>query len=267
MFIHSMRRGFTLIEIAIVLVTIALIAGGIMVGDNMITNAKLVSLITEKQKFETAAMQFKDKYKALPGDMYNATSFWGAWTTCPRGSATTATTCNGNGNGKIALSKTKSDTTASGDMYEAHRVWQHLGLSGFIDGSFNGGMETSGTIVTTPGVRVPKANYNETSGWHLYYLGPQSGSSDFFDGEYRHILYMGSGAYDATVAVKNSLMPAEIASMDKKSDDGLASTGNIRSGKNASTTFGGSCISASTLTYDTSATSATCVPIFITNIQ
>src|SRR5579872_3494939 len=93
------QKGFTLIELSIVLVTAALIIGGVLIAQSLIHNAELQSVISDIKRFQNAVVLFKEKYKYLPGDMPNATNFWGSDTSCPN-TPYTATphtaTCNGN---------------------------------------------------------------------------------------------------------------------------------------------------------------------------
>lgn len=65
---HKQKQGFTLIEIAIVLVIIGLLAGGILKGQQMIENAKYKAWVKEIDSYRTAVMTFRDKYRYLPGD-------------------------------------------------------------------------------------------------------------------------------------------------------------------------------------------------------
>ncbi len=61
-------KGFTLVELSIVLVIIGLLIGGILVGQGLIQSAKIQSFVTSIGKFDTAVGAFKDKYGDLPGD-------------------------------------------------------------------------------------------------------------------------------------------------------------------------------------------------------
>jgi prepilin-type N-terminal cleavage/methylation domain-containing protein len=83
------QKGFTLIEIAIVLVIIGLLIGGVLKGQSMIQNAKVKRLAKDIEGIQTAVITFQDRYGQLPGDESN--------TTTPPGD-----TNNGNGNGLIA---------------------------------------------------------------------------------------------------------------------------------------------------------------------
>lgn len=64
------QSGFTLIELSIVLVIIGLLAAGILVGKDLIEAARIRSQITQLERISTATNAFKDKYHALPGDIY-----------------------------------------------------------------------------------------------------------------------------------------------------------------------------------------------------
>src|ERR687890_662978 len=89
------QRGFTLIEIAIVLVIIGLLLGGVLKGQELITGARVRNLIQQQDGVKAAYFGFLDRYRALPGD-YSAAATVGAVTGNIAG-----TTANGNANGQI----------------------------------------------------------------------------------------------------------------------------------------------------------------------
>jgi prepilin-type N-terminal cleavage/methylation domain-containing protein len=70
-------RGFTLVELSIVLVILGLLAGGVLAGQGLIRAAELRSITTDQQRFLIAIRAFRDQYRSLPGDMPNATLVWG----------------------------------------------------------------------------------------------------------------------------------------------------------------------------------------------
>ncbi|HEX2825705.1 MAG TPA: prepilin-type N-terminal cleavage/methylation domain-containing protein [Burkholderiales bacterium] len=110
------ESGFTLIEIAIVLVIIGLLLGGVLKGQELITGARVRNLIQQQDGVKAAYFGFLDRYRALPGD-------YGAATTNISG-----TTADGNANGQIG-----GGTTAP---VESILAWEHLAKSGFINGSY-----------------------------------------------------------------------------------------------------------------------------------
>jgi len=110
------QSGFTLVEIAIVLVIIGLLLGGILKGQEMITSGQVRNMITQSDGITAAVFAFQDRFKALPGD------FVRAQTDIPGGGAT----ANGNGDGLI-------NTVA-----EAGDAWQQLSLANFLNGSYSG---------------------------------------------------------------------------------------------------------------------------------
>jgi len=117
------NRGFTLIEIAIVLVIIGLLLGGVLKGQELINNAKVKSYATDFRNIPIMLYGYQDKFKALPGDDAQVTTHLPA--------ATAATTPAGTiGNGVI---NGVWDTTTNTD--ESCLFWQHVRLAGLAPGS------------------------------------------------------------------------------------------------------------------------------------
>jgi prepilin-type N-terminal cleavage/methylation domain-containing protein len=83
------QKGFTLVEIAIVLVIIGLLIGGVLKGQSMIYNAKIKRLVNDIEGMRTAVITYQDRYGQLPGDEND--------TNTPTGDSN-----NGNNNGQIA---------------------------------------------------------------------------------------------------------------------------------------------------------------------
>lgn len=70
--------GFTLIELAIVLVIIGLIIGGVLVGKDMIEAAKLNATITQINRYSQAVYTFRLKYE-LPAGRYTCNASGAVW--------------------------------------------------------------------------------------------------------------------------------------------------------------------------------------------
>src|SRR5438128_11267838 len=72
------QQGFTLVEIAIVLVIIGLLLGGILKGQEMITQAKIKNVMADFSGISAAYHGYQDRYRAIPGDDNGATRWSGA---------------------------------------------------------------------------------------------------------------------------------------------------------------------------------------------
>ena len=123
-------QGFTLVEIAIVLVIIGLLLGGILKGQEMITQAKIKNVISDFSGISAAYHGYVDRYKRIPGDDPCAGA-GAALTvaTCGTNVARWAGATGGNGNGIVAG---KYNSVTPGD--ESRLWWDHLRRAGFVSG-------------------------------------------------------------------------------------------------------------------------------------
>jgi hypothetical protein len=217
-----------------VLVIIGLLIGGIFVGQSLIHNAQLNAVITEFNRYQTAVRSFQQQYQALPGDMNNATSFWGSAggtgsdTTCAAVVSTTPATCNGNGDGVINISNAVG--------WEWLRFWQHLANAKMIEGAYTGtgnpysAVQASNTA--TPNVNVPPSRYGSNAGWSILNAVRNNlggiGNSEFSITDYGtgHVFMLGapSGGWMTESPV---LTPKDAWAIDKKIDDGKPAAGNV----------------------------------------
>ncbi|MDE3038842.1 MAG: prepilin-type N-terminal cleavage/methylation domain-containing protein, partial [Pseudomonadota bacterium] len=224
------QKGFTLIELSIVLLIIALIIGGIVSGQSMIRNAQLQSVITDADRYKKAVMAFRDKYRELPGDMVDATSFWGTdpggCPSTPANATPKTATCNGNGDGFIGDSN-GNPLGGAVNWYESYRIWQHLSNAGFLEGEYTGALSsrTSGNM-PDPGMNIPQSEI-KSNGFTLLYAAPSAGSSGIFPANYRHILVYGAPVSAKASTYNPGLTTADTLLIDQKVDDGLPGTGNI----------------------------------------
>jgi len=120
------QAGFTLVEIAIVLVIIGLLLGGILKGQEMITQARIKNVINDFNGITAAYASYQDRYRAIPGDDGGALTRW----TLPAGPATSPTAGNGNVEGLYGAG------TATPEA-ETRLFWWHLRQAGFIPGATN----------------------------------------------------------------------------------------------------------------------------------
>lgn len=115
------QKGFTLIELAIVMVIVGLLLGGVLKGQGLITNAKIKRINRDFDSIAASVYSYLDRYGAMPGDDPNAANRWGA-----------GNTNAGDGDGVIA-----GDWEATTDN-ETTRLWQHLRLANLISGDSTG---------------------------------------------------------------------------------------------------------------------------------
>ena len=110
--------GFTLVEIAIVLVIIGLLLGGVLKGQELIVSAKIRNIANDLAGISAAIAAYQDRYRALPGDDGGATSRWGAGV------------ANGDKGGTVSGEFCGDPNGTS----ESLSFWRHLRLSGLLAG-------------------------------------------------------------------------------------------------------------------------------------
>ncbi len=115
------QSGFTLIEIAIVLVIIGLLLGGVLKGQELINSARVKNLATDLRNVPVYIYGYQDKYKSLPGDDSLASTHIT--------SAVIATTSGPAGNGIIGGNWNSTTVTD-----ESFLFWQHVRLAGLAPG-------------------------------------------------------------------------------------------------------------------------------------
>lgn len=245
------QAAFSLVELSIVLVILGLLTGGVLGGRSLIKAAELRAIPTELARYSTASHAFRDKYFGFPGDLANATQFWGIAagstgtdTTSGNFASTDRKTCNGDGDGVI------SDT---GAIKEHYRAWQHLVNAGLVEG-FYPGTTTNPTRNQWPNSRYPK------TAWSTASAGPATTGSIFTFDVPAHgnslTLHRDDGYVGAIVA-------EDAWTIDNKMDDGRPQFGKVLSIKGSSfnpcsTTFEQPTTADATATYNLTHKGANC---------
>lgn len=225
---HVGMRGFSLVELSIVLVILGLLTGGILTGQSLIRAAELRSVVSDAQRYQAAVMAFRDRYMNLPGDMPHATDFWGVAAgtagtdlTCYNTVSTDAKTCNGNGNGRLIYWENGDDSAP-----EWYRAWQHLANAGLVEGTYTGTRDGTDRLAS-PGKNVPRSKISNAG----FTLMSMDGTTDtpgngWWKGVFDGLIF---GTQTAGVETGNvALKPEEAWNIDKKTDDGKPSTGFVR---------------------------------------
>ena len=186
------QQGFTLIEIAIVLVIIGLLLGGVLKGQELIQNARVRNIITQQDGIKAAFFGFQDRYRGIPGDYLPSS----ANANIPGANPS----CGGDGNSLI-------DTPT-----ESICVWYQLSKAGFITGNYSG-IGTSADATNSP---------TNAFGGIMQLI---------FDNIYADGTTLGGGNPIPSVhnLKTGTNIPATIlAEVDRKIDDGIPNTGNFR---------------------------------------
>ena len=188
------QQGFTLVEIAIVLVIIGLLLGGILKGQEMITQAKIKNVIADFSGVSAAYHGYQDRYRAIPGDDPNAGT---RWTTAPAAQP-------GDGNGVVGGTYNNAcPTVVAAGTAETCKWWDDLRRAGFVSG--NG----------------PQQPFNAVTGL----IGVQTG-----DGAGGPVLGAAAGAGGFTgLIICSANLPDKIAiAVDTQMDDGQRLSGTVR---------------------------------------
>jgi len=188
------QKGFTLVEIAIVLVIIGLLLGGILKGQEMITQAKIKNIIADYSGISAAYHGYQDRYRAIPGDDPGAATRW----TTP----TVATA--GNGNGQVAGTYNNANAACTAAV-ESCSWWDHLRRAGFVAGS--GVTQPFNAVTGLIGVQT---------GDGAVAVGPALGGA------------AGVGGF-AGLIICSANLPDKIAiATDTQMDDGARTAGTVR---------------------------------------
>lgn len=248
------ESGFTLVELAIVMIIIGLLIGGILKGQELITNARVSSTVAQVKAIESGISGFRDKYAGIPGDIAAPNTRLPGCTgaLCILANATT------NADGQVSVGAAGTTTlnpglAIAGDSESAASFVQ-LAAAGFIGGVSSSAAALGNGVSnpTTPlgGIWV-LGSTTGTAGGGL--VGPTTNAATVLQ----------SGAYvvltasTTTAAGVGPITPVQAANIDRKLDDGTPNTGIVRATGTAAATACGSTVGIDSV-YNENLTGALC---------
>jgi len=206
------NKGFTLVEMSIVLVIIGLIVGGVLVGQDLVKSAQIRATVTQLEQYNAAMNTFRGKYNAMPGDISKAVIF-----------GVGAAGQDGNGNGRLDDDATAIVTgnVEVGFAEELNWFWIHLSNANMVGGNYDADV-TTGTSATNyeAGFNFPATKLKKGG-----ILAVSDGSINYWViGVEPSIL----GAATIIAGAGGAINPTEAYGMDSKLDDGFSNAGQMQ---------------------------------------
>ena len=226
------QAGFTLVELAVVMIIIGLLIGGVLKGQELIANAQVTATVAQIKGIDAATSTFRDMYDAIPGDMLSPTT---------RLPDCAAAPCNvaGNGNGILANLPNVDPAGTEGEQF-----FVHLSSADLVTGiDPNAGAVWGGEY---PEAQIGGGFF--ASSWTTG-AGLLSAAAGARAGLY---LTLTADPANAPAATTGSITPNQAFRIDNKIDDGQPATGTVRS-------FGTNCtVAGPPVAYDETTPSEEC---------
>jgi len=216
------QKGFTLVELAIVMTIIGLLIGGILKGQELMENARVTATISQVRSYEAATTTFRDTFSAIPGDMINA--------------ATRIPNCTALCNPVDAGGAVAADSTIGvpGGIEAAQNVltgepvlfWTHLLFADLISGVSDAAIAVGGVIAV--GETHPAAKIGG-----IFMVGDGGAAVSVLNGPITlpsgTVLSLTNqiGAMTA-LAGRQAVTPLRAGQIDRKMDDGKPGSGYVR---------------------------------------
>tara|TARA_R110002126_G_scaffold13118_2_gene56459 strand:- start:151918 stop:152685 length:768 start_codon:yes stop_codon:yes gene_type:complete len=207
------EKGFTLVELAVVMIIIGLLIGGVLKGQELIKSAKVTSTISQVKGIDAATSTFQDIYAGLPGDVASPGSRLPGCTVAPCVPTTLVT------DGRVTATAANAPFVNAAQTIESSAFFPQLAAADLISGVTPGSDTFGGNYPSapvgggwSPSTVLAQADIPGASGAEI---------NDFRPGLY--LLHAGQPSVD-TASASNSLTMQRI---DRKIDDGNPLTGSV----------------------------------------
>lgn len=201
----SNTRGFTLVEISIVMIIIGLLIGGTFGGMKLVENMQVNKTVQDLKAIESAALTFKDTYGRLPGDMPNTAARLPNCTVAP---------CATGGNGNRTVGTAQLAWSAITTADENFTFWNHLQAADLLS------LGVKNVADTTFSEGQPESSLN--GGYRLSDITNNVGCVQF-----TKTFLMLTDLPDAVVTSPRGISCSALISMDRKLDDGMPYNGKL----------------------------------------
>lgn len=211
--------GFSLVELAIVMMVISLLIAALLKGVEMVENARVGRQIAQVNMYEAALGTFKTSYGTLPGDLNDPDA---RLRNCSTGNFCLSTV-RGNGNGLIEPREADIDLGNWTLTDERNYIYPHLSAAGLMpfDSNLLGSGDTADDfpLGILPGSSIRISHISAAA----------AGVYPKLEGLYIFVARLRNGTVSSSVSV--SQFPAMSANnalqIDRKIDDGFSGTGNV----------------------------------------
>ncbi|MDX9689093.1 MAG: prepilin-type N-terminal cleavage/methylation domain-containing protein [Proteobacteria bacterium] len=184
------ERGFTLVELSIVLVIIGLIIGGVLTGRQIILNARITNAVNGIQAYQAQFQTYQQNNGSIPGDDPSALTRFPSL-------ADYSDVTNGNNNGRVGTATSFDTTDTTGEAAESRSVWAHLRAAGLVTNQV-----TNGTTAVQP-------------------TNPFGGVYGFQNGAF-------GGIFTTTTLCLSKVTAGAAQAIDSRLDDGVSNAGSIQ---------------------------------------
>jgi len=243
------EAGFTLVELAVVMIIIGLLIGGVLKGQELIANAQVAATVAQVKAFDAATTTFRDMFDSMPGDMLNANT---RLPNCNAGTGCVVAAAAGLGNRRV--DGAAADPFAGGPSAEMVAFWWQMNAADLV----------SGIDPTRPGLgwgaQFPAAKIG--GGWSAGYFAGNATMTNQVGGAAPNVraghylgLYNSLDAAGNPAAMDNAgfITPNQAFRIDSKLDDGVPSSGSVMAAGNAQCVLAGPPVS-----YQESIASSSC---------